>query len=160
MSQDYKETLRGLNLEGDTPVMLTYTDGCDVFVHNDTAVEDALNDTDVVRRFSDLVAALGGDTFQSVIDALVDAGILDDPADADEEADPIDAGMISDAIDNNFYDQELIEHSIKKYDHKRGHCTLTATVETTLEQVLGLDFDLSGWELEVKMKKGKMSITC
>lgn len=162
MSQDYKETIKGLSLPGDTTVTLTYADGCDVFVHNDTAVEDAVNDTDVVRRFSDLVIGLGGDRMGGILADLADAGVLElpDPDDEDDGAAPYDAMMLAEAIEDNFYDQEFIEYSIKKYDHKRGHCTLTATVEVTVDELLNAELDLTGWELEVKLKSGKLKITC
>ena len=68
MSQEYVDKLKSLNLPMDTVVTLTYSDGCDVFLHNETEVEDALRNTDVVSRFCDLVFQLGGETQQSVID--------------------------------------------------------------------------------------------
>ena len=46
------DTLTSMNLPSDTVVNLSYSEGTDVFVHNETEVETALNDTDVVSTFS------------------------------------------------------------------------------------------------------------
>ena len=79
MSHDYETKLKNLNLPGTTEVVLTYTDGCDVFVHNDTAVDTAIKNTDVVERFSELVEALTqkGDKTHWITEQLRDEYILD-----------------------------------------------------------------------------------
>ena len=45
-----------LNLPTDTWVTMSYSEGTDVFVHNETAVDDAIGYTDVIQAFSDLAA--------------------------------------------------------------------------------------------------------
>jgi len=158
MSQEYVDKLKSLNLPMDTVVTLTYSDGCDVFLHNETEVEDALRNTDVVSRFCDLVFQLGGETQQSVLDELVDACVIDDPDDADDETDPIDAESLSEAISEDFHSQDLIEFSVKKYDYKRGFCTLTSQLQVKLEDLLSSSPDLSGWEIELKTPVGMLQI--
>ena len=48
--------LQSLNLPEDAMVRLTYEEGTDVFVHNETEVEDAMNETDVINSFASLIA--------------------------------------------------------------------------------------------------------
>ena len=158
MGQDYKDKLKELDLPGDTWVTLTYSDYADVLHYQDDAVNQAVDETDVTRRFSNLVMALPDTRRKGILADLEDACGLEIPDPDDENSEPLDADQVREAVDNNFYDQEFISHEIKKYDHKRGRCTLTATVEVTLEEILGLDYDLSGWEIEVETKRGTLSI--
>jgi hypothetical protein len=95
---------------------------------------------------------------EGILDELADACGLEIPDPDDENAESLEWGHVHDAVVNNFFDQEFIDYEIKKYDNKRGRCTLTATVEVTLEELLNLDYDLSGWEIEVETKSGTLSI--
>ena len=175
MGQEYIETLKEHNLPGKTVVTLTCSDGAEVFHYKDGAVYDAVGETNIVRQFCDLVETLGGDIFENVVSDLIDAGVLEEPEEEDEEEDEeseaddeedddrglsrhFDAMTLSEGIENNFYDQEFIEYSIKKYDHKRGYCTLTASLDVTLDQLLEAEPDLTGWELTFKTKGGKTTI--
>ncbi len=153
---DYAEKLRALGLPEKTDVTLSYEDGCDVFLMNETEVEDAISETDVIAQFARVVEEIGGDTHRSVVDELLDAGVLPEP-DEDEEREEDDAPSagateIKEGIEENFFDQEFIESSIKRYDYKRGHCTLTATLTVSLGALLDSEPDLSGWTIEVTAK--------
>ena len=53
------ERLQNLNVDADALVTLEYSDGVDVFVHNETAVDTAIGETDVVSQFCELVATPG-----------------------------------------------------------------------------------------------------
>ena len=53
------DTLKNLNLEPDSLVTLIYSEGTDVFVHNETEVETAMVETDVISTFSELIATPG-----------------------------------------------------------------------------------------------------
>ena len=109
--------LRNMNLDNDTTVMLSYSDGTDVFVHNETEVDDALEYTDVVSTFAELIATpglkvrtrWGGEVLQS----LRDEGLLDD-----YERDGTFEEYLTTIITENFYDQEFVEYSTEKYDQK------------------------------------------
>jgi hypothetical protein len=48
--------LQSLKLPEDAMVTLTYEEGTDVFVHNETEVEDAMNETNVINEFASLIA--------------------------------------------------------------------------------------------------------
>ena len=159
MGQEYKDKLRTLDLPGGTWVTLTYSDHAEVFHYKDDAVNDAVSETDVVARFSELVMALPETRRDGVLGDLEDAVGLELPDPDDEDAMMFfDVDHVRESIENNFHDQEFIEYEIKKYDHKRGRCTLTATLKVTLEELLGLDYDLGGWEIEVETKNGRLTI--
>ena len=51
--------LKSMNLPNDTTVILTLEEGTDVFVHNETEVETALSETDVVQNFAELITTPG-----------------------------------------------------------------------------------------------------
>ena len=53
------DRLTGFNLPSGTTVTMSYSEGTDVFVHNETAVDDAIGYTDVIQTFSDLIATPG-----------------------------------------------------------------------------------------------------
>jgi len=103
-----------------------------------------------------VVEEIAGDTHRGVVDDLLDAGVLPEP-DEDEERDEDDAPSagameIKEGIEENFFDQEFIESAVKRYDFKRGHCTLTATLTVRLGELLDAEPDLNGWTIEVNSK--------
>ena len=59
---------------------------------------------------------------------------------------------------NNFFDQEYIESSVKRYDHKRGYCTLTATLEVSYGEIKKAEPYLRGWDIQVEVESGTMKI--
>ena len=46
------ETLRNLNLPADAVAKLSYKEGVDVFVHNETDTEDGLRETDTAEHLA------------------------------------------------------------------------------------------------------------
>lgn len=163
MSHDYETKIKSLNLPGDTELILTYTDGCDVFVHNDTAVETAIKETDVIKRFSSLVESLTqkSDTTHWITEQLRDEYILDFD-DEDDDGNvvcyrPTFKELVS-GLRENFGEQQFIESSIRNYDYKRGHCDLTATVQVSVDELLSAAPDLTGWEIEVETPAGTLTI--
>ena len=79
MSQDYKNKLKDLGLPGDTWVTLSTSDFAEVFHYKDDAVNDAVNETDVVREFSNLVMALPDARRAGILAELEDACGLEIP---------------------------------------------------------------------------------
>ena len=51
-----KKKLQSLNLPDDAMVTLKFEEGTDVFHFNETEVEDAMNETNVINEFAALVA--------------------------------------------------------------------------------------------------------
>jgi len=152
------DTLTSMNLPSDTVVNLSYSEGTDVFVHNETEVETALNDTDVVSTFSELVATPGlsvSTTYgTNVLESLRGEGLLD----SYERGSFSFSDYLSTVISENFYDTDLIEYSTEKYDHKRGFTTLTADVQLSLEEMLSVQPVLFGWDVSVKTAAGTLTL--
>mgnify|MGYP003653578306 CR=1 FL=1 len=151
------QKLQSLNLEPDAMVTLTYSEGTDVFVHNETEVETAMAETDVISTFADLIATpglkastpYGGD----VLESLRSDGHLDDYA-----RDGCFSDYLSEVISENFYDVEFIEHSTEKYDHKRGFCTLSAEVQVPVSNVISKSPYLGSWKISVKTSNGVLTL--
>ena len=150
------DKLKNLELPENTEVSLSLSEGTDVFVHNETEVETALSETDVVSTFSDLVATPGLNAKTrygtDIIESLRDEGLLDDY----ERGTFNFAEYISEAITDNFYDVDLIDYSTEKYDHKRGFCTLTADVVVPLNTLLETRPFLGSWEVSVPTENGTL----
>jgi hypothetical protein len=165
---EYLSKLEKLNLDENTIVVLSYSDGAEVFHYKDDGgIEDAIEATDTIRRFSELVGSLqeSYEGVHPIVEAL-DNSYAINLEDFREETDDalaeptynIDWSDIHDGIINNFYDQEYIESEVKRYDHKRGYCTLTATVEITLAELFKVRPDLSGWYIEIETDDGTTTI--
>ena len=152
----YKK-LQSLNLTEDSMISLRYSEGADVFVHNETEVETAMAETDVINKFSELIATPGlraqtrwGD---EIINELRSSGFLEE-----YERDYTFSDYISDTISENFYDFEFIETSTEKYDHKRGFCTLSAEVEVPYGNLVESQPDIFGWDVVVETPLGTLNI--
>jgi len=151
------ESLKNLNLDTDAVVSLSYSGGTDVFVHNETEVDTALSDTDVVSTFAELVATpgLNAETQYggNVLESLRNEGLLDDYA-----HDHTFSEYLAETITDNFYDVEVIEYTTEKYDHKRGFCTLSADVNVTMGNILKSVPCLIGWKASVKTENGTLIV--
>lgn len=165
---EYLIKLESLNLADDATLTLTYSDGCEVFHYKDDGgVGDAVDGTDTVQRFAELLEELQkvSEGVHPILEALDDSYVLtldDFREESDEEGvEPtlnISWGDIQDGIANNFFDQEYIESSMKRYDHKRGFCTLTATVEVSYSELVKAQPYLQGWDIDVETESGTLTI--
>ena len=126
--------LQALKLPEDAVVNLSYSEGTDVFVHNETEVDDALAYTDVVSTFASLVATPGLNVSTqyggNVLQSLRSEGHLDDY----ERGSHGFEDYIGEFLTENFYDQEFIENSKERYDHKRGFCTLSTQSQIQMSE--------------------------
>ncbi len=152
------ETLTSMNLPNDTVVNLSYSEGTDVFVHNETDVDTAISDTSVITSFSELVSTPGLNVSTqygtNVLDSLRDEGLLD----SYERGSFSFSDYLTETITDNFYDVDLIEYSTEKYDHKRGFTTLSADVQVSLEEMLTTRPSLYGWDVSVKTAAGTLTL--
>ena len=153
------EKLAGLNLPDETTVSLSISEGADVFVHNETEVETALSETNVVSDVADLITTPGLDVTnsfgQNPIESLRDDGFLDDYVRGDFAF----SEFVSEVINDNFYDQEFVEASTERYDHKRGFTTLSADFEVNLKNLLDTRPFLNGWEVSVPTEHGTLTLS-
>ena len=149
--------LQSLNLADDAMIHLTYEEGADVFVHNDTEVEDAINETSVIYEFASLVAQTKLDVRNrwsgNILEHLRNESYLDD-----YERGTFDfENFIAETIRDNFYDVDLIEYSTEKYDYKRGFTTLTAEVDIPFANFVQVDPNVTGWKVSVETENGTLS---
>jgi len=149
--------LSNLNLQPDAMAVLTYSEGTDVFVHNESEVETALSETSVVEKFSELLATpqlnvytLYGD---NVLNELRDGNYLDE-----YERDFTFEDYLSETIKENIYEFDFIDRSVEKYDHKRGFCTLTAEVKITVNELIEQSPYLFGWDVSVQTDNGTLTL--
>lgn len=148
------EKLSNMKLAEDAVVTLTYEEGCDVFVHNETEIDTALSDTSVVESFAELIATPKLDARDSwngdsILQSLRDQDFLEEYTRDGEFAE-----FLTEMINDNFYDVEVIDYSTEKYDHKRGFTTLTATVKVPVSNLLEVKPWLSGWKASVETENG------
>ena len=147
--------LTALKLPSDAVVSLSYSEGTDVFVHNETEIETALESTDVVNMVSELIATPGllvrTSYGSNVLSHFRELSLLEDYG-----YDFTFSDYLAEMINDNFYDVEVIESSIEKYDHKRGYCSLTATFEVDLQNLLEIQPMISGWTVTVKTSSGTL----
>ena len=166
---DYLTKLENLNLADYDTISLSYSDGCDVFHYKDDGgVSDAVDETDTISRFSKLVYALqqNYEGVHPIIEDLNDNSVisLDDFVEEteDEDAEPtynIDLLDIEEGIRNNFFDQQFIDSEVRRYDHKRGYCTLTARVQVDYFELKKAQPNLHGWSIEVNTPNGLLTFT-
>jgi len=151
------QKIKNLNLEEGALVTLSYSEGTDVFVHNETDVETALSDTDVVSSFASLIATPGLRVSSrwsgGILESLRSDGHLDDY----ERGSFTFEDYLTEYLTENFYDQEYIEHSTEKYDHKRGFCTLSAEVQVPATDIVSASPFLSGWTVSVATDNGTLT---
>ncbi len=152
------EKLRNLNLSPETMVRLTYSSGADVFHFNETEIETALSETDVVSTLAELVAtpklSVQTQYGNNILEEIRDQGLLED-----YERDGGFEDYLSETITYNFYDLDVIEYSTQKYDHKRGFTTLTADVNVALGDLMENAFWVSSaWEVSVPTENGTLTL--
>lgn len=149
--------LQSLNLADDAMIHLTYEEGADVFVHNDTEVEDAINETSVIYEFASLVAQTKLDVRNrwsgNILEHLRNESYLDDY----ERGTFGFENFIAETIRDNFYDVDLIEYSTEKYDYKRGFTTLTAEVDIPFANFVQVDPNVTGWKVSVETENGTLT---
>lgn len=149
--------LQSLNLSEDALVTLTYEEGTDVFVHNETEVEDAMNNTSVIGEYAALIAHRKLDARHrwsgNVLQHLRDQDYLEEY----ERGTYSFEEFLTETLSENFYDHELIEYSTEKYDYKRGFTTLTAAVDVPVSNFVEVDPFITGWTISVETENGTLS---
>ena len=149
--------LKSMNLREDAVVTLTYEEGTDVFVHNETEIDDAMSNTSVINEFAALIAQSKLDARNrwsgNVLEHLRAENYLDDY----ERGSYAFEEYLAETLSENFYDTELIDYSTEKYDHKRGFTTLTAQVEVPVSNFIEVNPILSGWKVSVETEDGTLT---
>ena len=151
------DNIKNLNLESSAVVTLTYSQGTDVFVHNESEVETALEETSVVEAFSELLATPGLEAKSTyggnVLEELRSADLLES-----YERDFTFSEYLTDVLKENFYDADVIEYATEKFDYKRGFCTLTAKVSVLADNLIEVSPNLEGWNVSIKTSLGVLTL--
>ena len=168
MFMDEKVTkINEMNLTPDTEVTLTYSECTDCSLHDETEIEQGLQELSVVREFAEMVTTRGmnfTDTHgSSIIESLVEKklieqGTVEEWGESDEDEGEWFGEVITEAINDNFYDQEYIESDVTRFDIKRGEIELSTTIKTTVEAVLENKPMLAGWEVSVPLQGGTFTL--
>ena len=149
--------LQSLNLPEDAMITLTREEGTDVFVHNETEVEDAMSQTTVIEDFATLISNTKLDARNSwsgnILQHLRDNDFLEEY----ERGTFAFEDFLAETLTENFYDTDLIEYSTEKYDHKRGFCTLTAQVQIPYTNFVEVNPFISGWTVSVETNNGTLT---
>lgn len=153
------EKLKNLSLSDETVVSLSYSEGTDVFVHNESEIETALAETSVVSALSELITTPGLSVKtpygHDVLESLRDSELLNDyPRDFSGFSE-----FVTEVINENFYDVGMVDYSIEKYDHKRGFCTLSADVKLTASDIFKTHPAIDGWCVSVETDNGTLTLS-
>jgi len=148
-----------LGLDPDTAATLHYSEGADVFVHNETEIETALEETDVVQTLSALLAEPGGLTVTTtfgihILEELRSSGLLDDY----ERGSECFEDFLAEVLTENFYEFDFIETEVKRYDHKRGFCTLSAEVKVPIGEIIEKYPYIGSWTVSVPTENGTLTL--
>ena len=162
-----------MNLTPDTEVTLTYSERTDCSLRNEDEIEQGLQELSVVSTFADMISLREmnfTDVYgNNVIDELVENEILErkvieekwrelDELDEDEEPWETLGEVITEAINDNFYDQNVVESDVTRFDIKRGEIAFSATIKTTVGAVLENTPSLAGWEVSVPLQGGTFTL--
>ena len=152
------QKLKNLNVDPDTLVTLTYVDGVDVFVHNESEGETALAETSVVEEFCELIATPGLNVSTMygtpILPELRASSLLDEYERGSEGF----AAYLTDVVNDNFYEFDFIDTNVQKYDHKRGFCELRAEVQVPAGQLIESSALVSSWTVSVPTENGVLTL--
>ncbi len=151
------EKLKKLNLADDANLTLTCSEGTDVFHFNESQVEDAMNETDVINQFAALIAQSKLDVRNRWNGNVLEHLRAQDYLEEYERGSYDFEGYLAETLSENFYDHDLIEHSTEKYDHKRGFTTLTAAVDIPVSNFIEVNPFISGWTVSVETGDGTLT---
>jgi len=152
------QKIKNLRLADDAVVTLSYSEGTDVFVHNETEIETALSDTSVVNTFASLIATPGLTVSTQYGGNVLESLRADGHLDEYERGSHSFEDYLGEFLTENFYDQQFIEHSTERYDHKRGFCTLSAEVQIAASEIISKSPYLGGWEVSVATENGILTL--
>ena len=152
------EKLKKLNIDRTTIATLTYTDGVDVFVHNEEEIETALAETQVVDELCELVAVPGLNITTQygthILHELRNSVLLEEY----ERGSHTFAAYLTEVVYDNFYEFNFIDTNIEKFDHKRGFCELRAEVKVPVGELIDTGAIISTWTISVPTENGVLTI--
>tara|TARA_R110000824_G_scaffold58444_3_gene157987 strand:+ start:1209 stop:1682 length:474 start_codon:yes stop_codon:yes gene_type:complete len=152
------QKLKKLKIDPTTMVTLTYVDGVDVFIHNESEVETALAETNVIEEFCELIATpgLNATTMYGtpILEELRASSLLEEYERGTQEF----AQYLTDVINDNFYEFDFIDTNIQKFDHKRGFCELRAEVKIPAGELIDSSAFVNSWTVSVPTETGELTL--
>ena len=152
------QTFEKLDLAENVAVNLIYEDDEDVMHYTGEADETAVNQTMTVEKLVEL--ANSGMNFENdLISDMRDHDLLEEY----ERGSYSFESYCTDTLADNFYDYDsYIECSTKHYDHKRGNTTVTARLQTTVQDIKASEhaatYCLDGWTAEFDTLVGTVTV--
>jgi hypothetical protein len=173
---DFVNKLRELNVDTNTFVTLSYTEGNDVWHINEDHVSDSVHETATAGLLASLLASgipvYGGWGTPSVGDDILnnlrDNGELDDYERGEEYFEE----YITERLVETIYDGEYsLDYSTEQYDYKRGRCDISTEVQVRISDIFNADeattgrlqyFDadnfVSGFKVSVETPNGTLTL--
>jgi hypothetical protein len=150
--QNTYEKITEYEVTPDTVVTFNWEDGADVFHYTDDHVDEAVSETGVINVLADLLADRENrvESLNEILSEMREEGMLEEYERGSHAFDE----YLSDKICDEHWNFCWFEHSTKKYDHKRGHTTISMTFDATVEELKNKPYAFSGWEMEFTRKDG------
>ena len=89
---------------------------------------------------------------ENVLDILRENDLLEN-----YQRDDTFSEYLAGTLSENFYEFDLIESTVERYDHKRGFCTLNAQVQISAGAIMSLYPYLTGWTASIKTENGTLT---
>tara|TARA_A100001515_G_scaffold4296_1_gene4264 strand:+ start:569 stop:1051 length:483 start_codon:yes stop_codon:yes gene_type:complete len=156
-----KDNLTKLNVNEETMVTFTFEEGTDVFHFNETHVETALEETNVVDKLAEAITSgleVATEYGHNPLTQLRDSELLN----GYERGTGQFTDFVSSTIKENFWDADLVSESTERFDHKRGWTTLSTTLTAPAKEVLNnsaYETAFAGWTAQVNVNGGTFSFT-
>ena len=151
------DQLAALGLEANTYVLLSYTEGVDVWHISDSYVEDALNETESARMLAELLSHREYTVYTrwetNILQEMRNENLLDD-----YEYDYTFADFVTGVILDNNFDYAWLDTTTTQYDYKRGRCDVVARVLVPAYQVMDYPDAVQGWRVSVETEDGMLTL--
>ena len=154
-------TLKELNIDEESFITLSYSDGTDVWHINESHVKETATETETARMLARIL------TFNIPVYAY-GAGILEDMrADGaldDYNRDGYFEDYLRDILVNTIYDGEYgLEYTTNHYDYKRGYCTIATVVQVQVHDLFLLgssnaDSFIAGFNISIETPMGALTL--
>jgi hypothetical protein len=150
------------NIPGDknTIVVLSYQDYHEGWHCNGELEESAVSETFTARSIATVITDKELKATTSWGEDLA-IGVLreQDMLESYERGEEMFEDFVTDTIKENFWELDaLIECNIEQYDHKRGRCTVSSELKTTLGNLKKAPHSVSGWTASVDFNGGTFSV--
>jgi len=145
------EKLKEADVDDNAEVTLSYSAGGDVVHAWDGFEQEVVNETGIAQSIAELITE---PSFKNdIIEEMRNNGDLDNYARDGSGFSEYVAALIEDDV----WDYEWIEQETERYDYKRGYHTVTATISTTVGDIMrASSYLFNGWTAQVQTSRGRL----